>query len=86
MKLPKEEGGLGFRDLYSFNLAMLARQTWRLLQAPESLCAQVLHVKYFPDGNLLAAKPIVGMSYVWRSILENPMPAKVSPLPLEICS
>jgi hypothetical protein len=24
MKLPKEENGLGFQDLHSFNLAMLA--------------------------------------------------------------
>jgi hypothetical protein len=71
MKLPKEEGGLGFRDLYSFNLAMLARQSWRLLQAPDSLCAQVLRAKYFPDGNLLSARPVVGMSYVWRSILKG---------------
>jgi hypothetical protein len=71
MKLPKEEGGLGFRDLYSFNLAMLARQSWRLIQAPESLCAQVLRAKYFPDGDLLAAKPVTGMSYVWRSILRG---------------
>jgi hypothetical protein len=67
MNLPKEEGGLGFRDLHSFNLAMLARQCWRLIQSPESLCAQVLRAKYYPDGHLLNAKPMVGMSYVWRS-------------------
>jgi hypothetical protein len=71
MKLPKEEGGLGFRDLYSFNLAMLARQCWILIQAPESLCAQVLRAKYFPNGDLLTAKPVDGMSYVWRSILKG---------------
>jgi hypothetical protein len=71
MKLPKDEGGLGFRDLYSFNLAMLARQSWRLLQAPESLCAQVLRAKYFPNGYLLATAPTSGMSYVWRSILKG---------------
>jgi hypothetical protein len=71
MKLRKEEGGLGFRDLHSFNLAMLVRQSWRLIQAPESLCAQVLRAKYYSDGNLLNAKPIVGMSYVWRSILKG---------------
>jgi hypothetical protein len=71
MKLSKEEGGLGFRDLHSFNLAMLARQCWRLIQAPESLCAQVLRAKYFSNGDLLTAKPVVGMSYVWRSILKG---------------
>jgi hypothetical protein len=71
MKLPKEENGLGFQDLHSFNLAMLAWQCWSLIQAPESLCAQVLRTKYFPDGNLLTAKPVTGMSYVWRSILKG---------------
>jgi hypothetical protein len=38
----KDKGGLGFRALHLFNLAMLARQAWRLVVAPESLCAQVL--------------------------------------------
>jgi hypothetical protein len=68
---PKEEGGLGFRDIYAFNLAMLARQGWRLLQAPDSLCAKVLRAKYFCDGDLLNAEPFPGMSYVWRSILKG---------------
>jgi len=43
----KKKGGLSFRDLHLFNLAMLARQGWRLLLNPESLCAQVLRAKYY---------------------------------------
>lgn len=71
MTLPKEQGGLGFRDLHSFNMAMLARQVWRLIQAPESLCARVLRAKYYPDGDLFSARAVPGISYVWRSILQG---------------
>jgi hypothetical protein len=39
---PKDEGGMGFHDFYSFNLAMLAKQVWRLIDEPNSLCARVL--------------------------------------------
>ncbi|KAK1645023.1 hypothetical protein QYE76_062828 [Lolium multiflorum] len=71
MMKPKCEGGLGFKDIHVFNLAMLARQGCRLLQAPDSLCARVLRAKYFNNGDLLSAKPVNGMSYVWRSILKG---------------
>src|SRR6185503_19619363 len=47
----KEKGGLGYRDLHLFNLAMLARQGWRLITEPSSLCAQVLKAKYFQNGD-----------------------------------
>jgi len=67
----KERGGLGFRDLHLFNLAMLARQGWRLLAKPESLCAQVLRAKYFPHGDPLTAKEKPGISYLWRSIVRG---------------
>jgi hypothetical protein len=67
----KKEGGLGFRDLYGFNLAMLAKQGWRMPHNPESLCAQVLKAKYFPNTSILEAVVAPGISYTWRSILKG---------------
>jgi hypothetical protein len=68
---PKSEGGLGFRDLYGFNMAMLARQGWRMLTDPESLCARVLKARYFPNTSILEATASAGISYSWRSILKG---------------
>lgn len=67
----KRNGGLGFRDLHLFNLAMLARQAWRLLQNPSSLCAQVLLAKYYPNSSILEAERKNDISYTWRSILKG---------------
>lgn len=67
----KSRGGLGFRDLYTFNIAMLARQAWRLLIFPNTLCAQVLRAKYFADKNILEVSAKAGVSYTWRSILKG---------------
>ena len=69
--LRKDKGGLGYRDMHLFNLAMLARQGWHLLLNPESLCAQVLRSKYYPDGDLLLVVEKPGISYSWRSIIRG---------------
>lgn len=71
MSLSKKVGGLGYKDLHSFNMAMLAKQGWRLLTDPTSLCARVLKAKYFPNSDVLHAEPVEGMSYTWRSILRG---------------
>jgi hypothetical protein len=71
MSIPKHEGGMGFRDLHCFNQAMLAKQCWRLLSDPDSLCAQVLRAKYYPDGDLINAVLKKGSSFTWQSIMSG---------------
>jgi hypothetical protein len=67
--VPKSRGGMGFRDPHCFNKAMLAKQIWRLISTPESLCARVLRSKYYPDGKILEAKLKKGSSFTWQSIM-----------------
>ncbi|XP_045831384.1 uncharacterized protein LOC123922735 [Trifolium pratense] len=66
----KKEGGLGFRNLGAFNEALLAKQGWRLITNPNSLVAQVLKAKYYPNEDFLKAKHKQSMSYTWRSIMQ----------------
>jgi hypothetical protein len=48
----KYQGGRGSRDMRMFNQALLARQAWRLISFPNSLCVRVLKSKYYPHGVL----------------------------------
>lgn len=38
----KAKGGIGFRELQYFNMAMLGKQLWNIMQNPGSLSAQIL--------------------------------------------
>ena len=71
MTKPKYAGGLGFRDIEMFNLALLARQAWRVMQEPNSFSARILKAVYYPEGDFLDAEAGSNPSRVWRAIVEG---------------
>ena len=66
---PKDKGGMGFKDLKSFNLALLAKQGWRLQNHPSLLFSRVFKAKYFPTSDFVNATMGKHPSYAWRSIM-----------------
>ncbi|XP_048620086.1 uncharacterized protein LOC125590530 [Brassica napus] len=66
--LSREEGGIGFRMIHEFNLALLAKQLWRLVQFPDSLVARVPRGRYYRLSSPLRVNAATGPSYVWTSI------------------
>ncbi|KAK5817794.1 hypothetical protein PVK06_022722 [Gossypium arboreum] len=64
----KEFGGLGYRSFVKFNLALLAKQGWRLIENPKSLLTQNLRAKYFPNSDFLNSELRNSPSYTRKSI------------------
>jgi len=68
LKTRKDKGGMGFRDLLSFNRAMLGKQTWRLGQDTTSLWSSLFKGLYYPQTDLWhAAKGLAlrGVGKAW---------------------
>ncbi|KAK2398440.1 putative mitochondrial protein [Trifolium repens] len=70
LSVHKSYGGMGFKDLTAFNLAMLGKQGWKLQTDTDSLVARIFKARYFPHGTYLTASLGHNPSYVWRSILQ----------------
>ncbi|XP_062010454.1 uncharacterized mitochondrial protein AtMg00310-like [Rosa rugosa] len=67
--LTKHEGGMGFKNIYAYNLAMFAKQGWRLVTNPNSLIARLYKARYFPHCEFWQAELGQAPSFSWRSIL-----------------
>jgi len=61
-------GGLGFRDIKTFNDALLAKNSWRLLTKPSCLLAKVLLGKYCKTKPFFSCSATNTASHGWRSM------------------
>ncbi|XP_042974894.1 uncharacterized protein LOC122306534 [Carya illinoinensis] len=68
LSISKFRGGLGFKNLHDFNMALLAKQGWCLLTNCNSLLFKMFKAKYFPKCSLFEAKIGFNSSYVWKGI------------------
>lgn len=61
---PKKFGGMGFKHVHSFNLALLEKQGWRILSNPSCLMARIMRAKYFETvDSFMSAKLKSNASY-----------------------
>lgn len=67
----KLEGGMGFKILRDFNLAMLAKQVWRFQTNPNTLVSKCFKAKYYPYTNIMQATIGSNPSFAWRSIYNS---------------
>lgn len=53
--LSKNDGGLGFRGLINFKLALLSKQSWLVIQNPDAFWVEVLKARYLPTSDFMHA-------------------------------
>ena len=51
--VPKDNGGLGFKDFMDFNTVMLVKQLWKLIEKPNTLFARVFKGQYYRNASPL---------------------------------
>lgn len=66
----KNKGGLGFRNLHGYNLAMLGKHVWNFVHKPHSLVSRVFKAKYYPNSHILNASSNGGASFIWSGIFK----------------
>jgi hypothetical protein len=68
MSVPKDRGGMGFRDLMCFNKALLEKQCWRLFQSTDSLISRIMKAKYYLESSILETNLGTKTIFAWSSI------------------
>lgn len=66
----KNEGGMGFKDLSMFNMALLTKHGWWIMIELSTLLHQILKARYFPTTNFFNAKLSAALSFTWRGLWE----------------
>ncbi|XP_027182362.1 uncharacterized protein LOC113780787 [Coffea eugenioides] len=69
MSRDKQAGGLGFKDLEAFNLALLGEQIWRQLTQPNLLVNRVLKSRYHPKQSIFKCKVAGNASSIWKGLM-----------------
>lgn len=61
--------GLAFRNLYGYNIALIAKHVWKFVHKSQSLVSRFFKAKYYPTSHVLQAKALPGSSFIWKGIV-----------------
>ncbi|CAN1152069.1 Putative ribonuclease H protein At1g65750 [Linum perenne] len=68
---PKSAGGMGFKNFRMFNLALMAKQGWRIISNPNQTWVRFLKGLYFPNNNFMEASKGKHASWIWTSLCDS---------------
>jgi hypothetical protein len=66
--IPRDEGGLGIKNMHEFNLALIAKLGWKLLSNSDCLWVNQLQRKYLKYGDFLSSPASSSASWLWKGI------------------
>lgn len=67
---PKENGGLGVRDLHTVNKSLLIHAAWNVATNKNPMLSAILKAKYHPNSSFWTARNPASKSVFWSSILQ----------------
>jgi hypothetical protein len=67
---PKNEGGLGIRNLQAMNQGLILMAAWRIADHPNNFLHAVLKSKYFPSSSIWRPNPNTPKTAFWASIIK----------------
>lgn len=68
LTIRKENEGMGFQHLFTFNLAILGKQGWKLASDQDAVVSQVFKAKYYHNGEFLGSSLGHNPSYTWHIV------------------
>lgn len=67
--MSNSKGGMGIQSLYRYNIALLGKLCWHLIQNPHTLVARLYKARYFPTSHFMRATSSTDPSFIWSGIL-----------------
>lgn len=64
----KSKYGMGFRNLYGFNIALLGKHIWSFMHNSNALVSQIFKERYFSSTSILKANEGHNSSFIWQGI------------------
>lgn len=71
LKNPKKDDGLGFREMHAMNIALIAKQAWRIEKQSEALWVRILKGLYLSQSSGWEAKRGRNALWGWNSIIQG---------------
>jgi hypothetical protein len=64
----KNDGGMGFKDLTFFTIAMLGKHGWKFRTYSSSLLSRLFKARYFPNNDYQGSRLGSNLSYVEKHL------------------